>query len=300
MRLYQTGALLTGARSDLIPHAGVPVDGTRIVAAGPLGSLTAEHATPPDVADLGDLTVLPGLVDAHVHPGFDGGPAPVARMTAETDTEQLILMLRSARELLSAGVTTARDLGARSFLDIAVRAAIEHCSFAGPDRKYGSDFDPSVVENIAAAGIYVCPTMNVHALTKRELFGDALEKVIMGLYSGGAASDIMLGWIRVDGVDGVKRDFYLRQLWDAKGSALVDLMEPNLLAVYGRVCGKALARAHARAGDAVAIASYLGGGDTFDRALAEFAVAYADQNERDYDALRAAADSGRIKAETGI
>ena len=63
---------------------------------------------------------------------------------------------------------------------------IEHCSFAGPDRKYGSDFDPSVVEDIAAAGIYACPTMNVHALAMRELFGDALEKVIMGLYSGGA------------------------------------------------------------------------------------------------------------------
>ena len=206
-------------------------------------------------------------------------------------------MLRSARELLSAGVTTARDLGARSFLDIAVAAAtasgmaagprlltaarpltptgghcwfmggecdtaddlrrmvrlhhkmgadfvkvmstggfmtegappwsaqfspaeldavvaeahrlgqrvaahahgrlgitqavaaqvdtIEHCSFAGPDRKYGSDFDPAVVDQIAAAGIYVCPTMNVHALTLRERFGDALEKVIMGLYSGG-------------------------------------------------------------------------------------------------------------------
>jgi len=207
-------------------------------------------------------------------------------------------MLRSARELLLAGVTTARDLGARSFLDVAVRAAIgsgmadgprlvtaarpltptgghcwfmggecdstdelrrmvrlhhkmgadfvkvmstggfmtegappwsaqfspaeldavvteahrlgkrvaahahgrlgitqavaarvdtiEHCSFAGPDRKYGSDFDPSVVDEIAAAGIYVCPTMNVHALTMRDRFGDALDKVIMGLYSGGA------------------------------------------------------------------------------------------------------------------
>ena len=131
-------------------------------------------------------------------------------------------------------------------------------------------------------------------------FANHGQRVVEGQRLTQAASDIMLGWIRVDGVDGVKRDFYLRQLWDAKGSALVDLMEPNLLAVYGRVCGKALARAHARAGDAVAIASYLGGGDTFDRSLAEFAVAYADQNERDYDAIKAAVDSGRIKAETGI
>jgi hypothetical protein len=61
---------------------------------------------------------------------------------------------------------------------------IEHCSFAGPDRKYGPDFDPAVVDEIAAAGIYVCPARNVHALTIRDRFGDALDKVIMGLYSG--------------------------------------------------------------------------------------------------------------------
>jgi imidazolonepropionase-like amidohydrolase len=298
MRLYQAGALLTGAHSELIPRAGVLVDGSRIVAAGPLDSVVAAHPVPADVVDLGDLTLMPGLVDAHVHLGFDGGPGPVARMKGESDTEQLILMLHSARELLSAGVTTARDLGARSFLDVAVRAAIasgladgprlvtaarpltptgghcwfmggecdsadelrrmvrlhhkmgadfvkvmstggfmtegappwsaqftqaevdavvteahrlgrrvaahahgtqgiaqavaarvdtiEHCSFAGPDRKYGSDFDPAVVDEIAASGIYVCPTMNIHALTMRDRFGDALDKVIMGLYSGGA------------------------------------------------------------------------------------------------------------------
>ena len=131
-------------------------------------------------------------------------------------------------------------------------------------------------------------------------FANHGQRVVEGQRLTQAASDIMLGWIRVDGLDGVKRDFYLRQLWDAKGSALVDLMEPNLLAIYGGICGKALARAHARAGDAVAIASYLGGGDTFDRSLAEFAAAYADQNERDYATIKQAVESGRIKAETGI
>ena len=318
MRLYQTGALLTGARNELIRHGGVLVEGTQIVAAGPLDALAAGHPAPPDVVDLGDdVTLLPGLVDAHVHLGFDGGPAPVARMKAETDSQQLILMLRSARELLSAGVTTARDLGARSFLDIAVAAAtasgmaegprlltaarpltptgghcwfmggecdtvddlrrmvrlhhkmgagfvkvmstggfmtegappwsaqfsldelravvaeahrlgkrvaahahgrpgitqavtagvdtIEHCSFAGADRKYGSDFDPAVVDEIAAAGIYVCPTMNVHALTMRDRFGDALEKVIMGLYSGGV--QIIAGTDA--GIDNCPHDAYV-------------------------------------------------------------------------------------------
>ncbi len=131
-------------------------------------------------------------------------------------------------------------------------------------------------------------------------FANHGQRVVEGQRLTQAASDIMLGWIRFDRLDGVKRDFYIRQLWDAKGSALVELMEPNLLAVYGGICGKALARAHARSGDGVAIASYLGGGGTFDRALAEFAVAYADQNESDYDAIKKAVESGRIKAETGI
>jgi predicted amidohydrolase YtcJ len=187
MRLYQSGALLTGARNELIRRGGVLVDGPRIVAAGPLDILMAEYPLPADVVDLGDVTLLPGLVDAHVHLGFDGGPGPVARMRAETDTEQLILMLRSARELLSVGVTTARDPGARKRVAAhgrlgitqAVAAqvdTIEHGSFAGPDRKYGSDFDPAVVDEIAAAGIYVCPALNGHALTLRERLGGALER----------------------------------------------------------------------------------------------------------------------------
>ena len=131
-------------------------------------------------------------------------------------------------------------------------------------------------------------------------FANHGQRVVEGQRLMQAASDVMLGWLRVDGFGGVKRDFYIRQLWDAKGSALVDVMKPNMLGIYGQVCGETLARAHARSGDAVAIASYLGGGDTFDRALAEFAVHYADQNERDYEAIKKAVASGRIKAETGI
>jgi predicted alpha/beta hydrolase len=110
----------------------------------------------------------------------------------------------------------------------------------------------------------------------------------------------MLGWIHVKGADGVERDYYLRQLWDSKGSALIDAMEPRTMEVYAQLCGQTLARAHARSGDAVAISSYLGTSDAFDRALAAFAEAYADQNERDYAALKAAADSGRIEVQTGL
>ncbi|MDA0161387.1 DUF2252 domain-containing protein [Solirubrobacter ginsenosidimutans] len=126
------------------------------------------------------------------------------------------------------------------------------------------------------------------------------QRVVEGQRLTQAAGDIMLGWIRVADLEGVNRDFYIRQLWDGKGSALVDLMEPTAMTIYARLCGHALAKAHARSGDAIAIASYLGGSDSFDRALATFAETYADQNERDYSALQEAVASGRIAAETGL
>jgi hypothetical protein len=115
-----------------------------------------------------------------------------------------------------------------------------------------------------------------------------------------AASDIMLGWDRVVGMDGVERDFYVRQLWDRKGSLEVETMDPRMLAIYADICGWTLARAHARSGDSIAISAYLGRGEAFDSAMASFAEAYADQNERDYAALQEAVASGRVAAERGI
>ncbi len=126
------------------------------------------------------------------------------------------------------------------------------------------------------------------------------QRVVEGQRLTQAAGDIMLGWIRVNDQEGATRDFYMRQLWDGKGSALVELMDPSAMTFYARLCGHALAKAHARSGDAIAIASYLGEGDSFDRALATFAEAYADQNEQDYKALQEAVASGRVAAETGL
>ena len=126
------------------------------------------------------------------------------------------------------------------------------------------------------------------------------QRVVEGQRLTQAASDIMLGWIRVTTLDGVSRDFYMRQLWDGKGSALVELMNPRAMNFYAKLCGHTLAKAHARSGDAIAIAGYLGKGDPFDRALASFAEAYADQNESDYHAVREAVASGRVAAETGL
>jgi uncharacterized protein (DUF2252 family) len=134
----------------------------------------------------------------------------------------------------------------------------------------------------------------------RSGFANHGQRVVEGQRLMQAASDTMLGWIHVKGADGVERDHYLRQLWDSKGSALIDAMEPRTMEAYAGLCGQTLARAHARSGDAVAISSYLGTSDAFDRALAVFAEAYADQNERDYAALKAAADSGRIEVQTGL
>ncbi len=122
------------------------------------------------------------------------------------------------------------------------------------------------------------------------------ERVVQGQRLMQAASDILLGWVRAKGVDGKRRDFYVRQLWDWKGSARVETMDPRGMTAYGQVCGMTLAHAHARGGDRIAIGAYLGKGDTFDRALAEFAEAYADQNERDYEALQKAVREGQVEA----
>jgi uncharacterized protein (DUF2252 family) len=126
------------------------------------------------------------------------------------------------------------------------------------------------------------------------------QRVVEGQRLVQSASDILLGWVAAVGLDGVKRDFYIRQLRDWKGSWPPEGMAPPAMTVYGRVCAQALARAHARSGDRIAIASYLGKGDQFDRAIARFAERYADQNERDFEALQAAAKKKRIPVESGI
>jgi uncharacterized protein (DUF2252 family) len=126
------------------------------------------------------------------------------------------------------------------------------------------------------------------------------ERVVAGQRLTQAASDIFLGWQRVTGADGRTRDFYVRQLRDWKFSLPIEAMIPRGMRIYAQLCGWTLARAHARSGDRIAIAAYLGRSAVFERAVTEFAVAYADQNERDYRRLAQAAADGRITAEQGI
>ena len=125
------------------------------------------------------------------------------------------------------------------------------------------------------------------------------RRVVEGQRLTQSSSDIFLGWDRASDQTGTSRDFYVRQLWDGKMSPQIDLMEPEVLKVFGRLCGSTLARAHARSGDRIAIASYLGTGAAFDRAIATFARAYADQNERDYETVVAAIKAGELAADDG-
>ncbi|HUA30405.1 MAG TPA: DUF2252 domain-containing protein [Streptosporangiaceae bacterium] len=127
------------------------------------------------------------------------------------------------------------------------------------------------------------------------------QRVVAGQRLMQASSDIFLGWQRNEaGLEGRARDFYIRQLRDWKFSMDIESMVPRGMRLYGELCGWTLARAHARSGDRIAIAAYLGGSDAFDQAITEFAAAYADQNERDYQELRSAVSAGRIHAEKDL
>jgi len=134
----------------------------------------------------------------------------------------------------------------------------------------------------------------------RSQYANQGQRVVAGQHLMQAESDIFLGWTHATGPDGVDRDYYVRQLKDWKMSAPIEQMIPSGMKVYARMCGWTLARAHARSGDRVALAAYLGNSARFDQAIADFAETYADQNERDYAALQAAVQAGKVKATSGL
>jgi uncharacterized protein (DUF2252 family) len=134
----------------------------------------------------------------------------------------------------------------------------------------------------------------------RSRYLSAGRRVVEGQRLMQAVGDVLLGWYDVEGFDGGHYHFYVRQLWDGKGSFRIDAFTEDAWRGYAELCAWVLARAHARSGDRIAIAAYLGTADVFDRAVADFAAAYAEQNRRDFDALREAVDSGRVTAESGV
>ncbi|MGZ5474755.1 MAG: DUF2252 domain-containing protein, partial [Thermoanaerobaculia bacterium] len=134
----------------------------------------------------------------------------------------------------------------------------------------------------------------------KSTFANQGRRVVEGQRMTQAASDIMLGWLRAPGLDGIERDYYVRTMWDWKLSADVGTMRPDAMADYARLCGWTLAHGHARSGDAVTIGAYVGGGTKFDHAIASFAKRYADQNERDHAALLDAIATGRVRADSEV
>lgn len=161
------------------------------------------------------------------------------------------------------------------------------------------DGDPLFLE-LKEAGPSVLKSKVPAALRRRSAPRNEGERVVTGQRLMQAASDIFLGWQRADGIDGRTRDFYIRQLRDMKGSAAVEKMDPSGMTMYGQLCGWTLARAHARSGDRIALATYLNSDDAFPEAMVEYAEAYADQNERDYQVFLNAIKSGRLEAVTGL
>ena len=134
----------------------------------------------------------------------------------------------------------------------------------------------------------------LEAVAPGSAYGNHGQRVVEGQRLMQASSDMLLGWTTVTSLDGIPRDYYVRQMWDWKTSPDLDSMDHHAIRVYARVCGWTLARAHARSGDRYAIAAYLGSGAVFTTAMQKFADAYADQNQRDYEAFLRAIAEGRI------
>jgi uncharacterized protein (DUF2252 family) len=220
--------------------------------------------------------VVSGIEQAQLE-AFVHGAIQAYRRTLSADRRQLLERFRyvhAARKVVGVG-----SVGTRAWIVLLL----------GRD-----EADPLFLQLKEAQASVLEPFLGKSAFAKHG------QRVVEGQRLTQAASDIMLGWNQIVGADGVRRDYYMRQLWDGKGSAEVETMSPRAMSLYAKLCGESLAKAHARSGDAIAIGSYLGTSDSFDRALASFAETYADQNERDYNALRDAAASGRITAETGL
>jgi uncharacterized protein (DUF2252 family) len=161
--------------------------------------------------------------------------------------------------------------------------------FAGRDGR-----DPLVLQMKEAQASVLEPYLGA------SVFEHHGERVVRGQRLSQAAIDVFLGWQRSVGLDGLEHDFYIRQLWDWKASIDLSTMDDSGLHAYTRACGWSMARAHARSGDRLAIAAYLGAGSKFDEAIARFATAYADQNDLDHQRLADAVASGEVPALTGL
>jgi uncharacterized protein (DUF2252 family) len=199
------------------------------------------------------------------------------RRTLQTDRRHLLKefkLVHVARKVVGVG-----SVGTRAWVVL-----LDAADGVEPLVLQAKEAQPSVLEEYAG----------------RSAYRNEGERVVAGQHLMQAQSDIFLGWTRITGPDGNDRDFYVRQLRDWKFSMPIEVMVPAGLTVYARLCGWTLARAHARSGDRVALAAYLGHSAKFDHAIADFAETYADQNQRDYAAFQAAVRDGRAEAISDI
>jgi uncharacterized protein (DUF2252 family) len=248
---------------------------------GALGRFATVHdgvarlnAEPPLVVPVRDLVDTPEAAEATAE-SIRG----VLRAYAETlEPERRTLLDRYRLVDMARKVVGVGSVGTRSWMLLLLEDG------AHPLFLQAKEAGPSVLEAFVGASE----------------FDNCGQRVVVGQRLMQAVSDIFLGWVRVAGFDGRSRDFYVRQLRDWKGSAEVETMVPAGMRAYGEVCGWTLARAHARSGDRIALAAYLGGGPAFDVAVQAFAESYADQNERDHQALVTAIATGRVPAEAGV
>jgi uncharacterized protein (DUF2252 family) len=240
---------------------------SRYTTMGPDGGLRV-ISDPPFVEPIGELA---GMDEAQVRAWVEGILAEY-RTTLPDDLKVLLdgyRVVDAARKVVGVG-----SVGTRCWIALLVGK---------------NDSSDDLVLQFKEATASVLETV-----TEPSGYDNHGRRVVEGQRLMQSASDMLLGWTRVQGLDGVWRDFYVRQMWDWKTSADLETMDHLAMEVYARVCGWTLARAHARSGDRFAIAAYLGSGRTFTRAMQEFAVLYADQNQRDYEAFLRAIAEGRI------
>ncbi|MEU8225591.1 DUF2252 domain-containing protein [Kribbella sp. NPDC048915] len=254
-----------------------------------------------------------------------GNLKPLAKLTELTDDGVRIkadppllvpvaeLLPEAEREELGTGIKELLTLYRRS-LPIDRRVLFDQFEFADLARKAvgvsgvgtrcwivllrGRDDGDPLFLQVKEAAPSVLKGKVPTALRQRPAHRNDGERVVVGQRLMQAADDIFLGWRRTDGIDGQARDYYVRQLRDMKGAAVVQKLDPAGMTMFGQLCGWTLARAHARSGDRIALATYLNSDDAFPEAMAEYAEAYADQNERDYHVFLNAVETGRLAADT--
>ncbi|WP_181784535.1 DUF2252 domain-containing protein, partial [Pseudonocardia pini] len=243
--------------------------------AGVVGGEPRILAEPPLIVPVSEIAV-PGSDPAAV---LDALRGVIATYRESLEPERRVLLDRYRLVDVARKVVGVGSVGTRSWMILMLGGEPTDPLFL-----QAKEAGPSVLERYLGASEYP----------------NSGQRVVVGQRMMQAASDIFLGWVRVSGFDGRTRDFYMRQLRDWKGSADVEAMVPKGMRGYGEVCGWTLARAHARTGDPVAVAAYLGRGTRFDAAVGEFATAYADQNVRDHAQLVEAIADGAVAADTEL